>query len=137
MAEKYNAFRSDTARPRVSDELWNILAPVKEIEGHDRLSFEYSLTRPREELDSACFNTKMMLQQYLFQLADPLDSAEIVQQIVGIADPPKIHKERGSGSTERAFCQISGDQRLDLAQWMAFEAPDFKPKFRQMRAASL
>ena len=47
--EKY---RRDLSRKRISDEHWDAVQVEKQVEGHDRDSYEYSLTRPQKRQPS-------------------------------------------------------------------------------------
>nr|OQO15685.1 hypothetical protein B0A51_17848 [Rachicladosporium sp. CCFEE 5018] len=76
-------------------------------------------------------------QEFLLKLDGPLDSAEHVRDIAGLATTPQIYQasadtdndDSGEGSVNALFIKLSGSIRLKLDHWLSTEHPSYRPLF--------
>ncbi|OQO00457.1 hypothetical protein B0A48_13806 [Cryoendolithus antarcticus] len=77
------------------------------------------------------------LQEFLLKLDGPLDSAERVRDIAGLATAPKIYQasadagndDSGNDSVNALFIKVSGSTRSKLDHWLSTEHPSHRPLF--------
>lgn len=117
--------RADLTRPRVSDQHWALVHEAKEAEGHDRESYEYSMSmnpvkaKQRNE-------TRPTDSRNLCLLEGPLESAEKVRIAAGLPTLPKVHKGLDDDGKPLDFVVLDAQETIRLVS--AFEGQVFQPK---------
>ncbi|WEW57119.1 hypothetical protein PRK78_002579 [Emydomyces testavorans] len=93
-SESIKRHRTNLTRPRVSDQHWALVREAKEAEGHDRESYEYSMTINQVHPASWAKSTEPTLSKsmFLLKLEGLLHTPEKIQEAAHLATPPQIHE---------------------------------------------
>ncbi|KIW68924.1 hypothetical protein PV04_04836 [Phialophora macrospora] len=126
--------RKDYVRTRVSDELWATIRLAKEAEGFDREAYEYSLSHQR------CLPRVPRPQQntsgtYILRLEGPLDTAERIKTAAGLVQVPAITPGVGDSGAPTSFCEIDGQAKVKLLDWISQHHVGFQPTIVRLAKA--
>lgn len=125
-------YRQDLSRKRISDEHWDAVKVEKQAEGHDRESYEYSLTLPQTREPPQKHDER---GTFIIQLAGPLSTPAILQEAAALPKLPTIAKGVGEyGQTQ--FCEINGAAKSRLLSRLAKHHPGFQPTIVRLSKAA-
>ncbi|KIW57829.1 hypothetical protein PV05_02386 [Exophiala xenobiotica] len=125
-------YHGDYSRARIADEHWDAVKSEQEAKGHNRESYEYSLTQTRK--GTKLFSTPVERGSFIVQLAGPLDTAERIQEAAALSQVPPL--ATGSGEDgEAQFCEIDGAAKFRLLAWLAKHHGDFHPTIVRLSKA--
>ncbi len=112
-------YHGDYSRARIADEHWDAVKSEQEAKGHNRESYEYSLTQTRK--GTKLFSTPVERGSFIVQLAGPLDTAERSQEAAALSQVPPL--ATGSGEDGEAhICEIDGAAKISTPR-LASKAP--------------
>ncbi|KAJ4384425.1 hypothetical protein N0V86_000024 [Didymella sp. IMI 355093] len=120
--EAIGAQRSDVTRERVSDEHWQLVSAAKEDAGHDRETYEHSLSlKSVFDRQSAAVPLPDGGLVLLFRLGGLLGDAEKVREVAGLEEAPVVQKgwsERGLVS----FVVVDESAKKRLDEWLTLQS---------------
>ena len=126
--------RIDLARPRVGDSLWETVASTVQAKGHNRESYEYSVTLTRK-LDSLP-KPNIARGTFIIKLEGPLDTAEKLQKIARLPKAPSIYEGHGEESADARFCEIDGVTRYRILCHFKQNPTQFRPTIVRLAKAA-
>jgi hypothetical protein len=133
--ERIMQHRQNLTRTRVSTEHWEVVRNDKEAQGHDCESYEYEIELQKKQALLADVVPGIAGSgpeddpiTYLVELAGPLTSAEMIQSVAGLTEPPTLKTGR-SVEEERVvqLCCIDGKTRTTLLRWASERGGGFEP----------
>ena len=105
-------------RDRISDDHWDLIKDEKEAAGHDRESYEHSLQLKNVfQGQSASIPHPDGGLVLLFRLGSLLDSAEKVQEVAGLDEPP-VEQEGWSERGPVKFVMVDEEAKGKLEEWL-------------------
>ncbi|KAK5462959.1 hypothetical protein LTS15_002671 [Exophiala xenobiotica] len=125
-------YRGNFSRTRITDEHWNAVRSTQEAKGHNRESYEYSLTQTRK-----CTNmipAPVERGSFIVQLTGPLHTAARIQKAATLSQVPALATGFGEDGEAR-FCEIDGAAKPRLLAWLAKHHSDFHPTIVRLSKA--
>jgi hypothetical protein len=119
-------YRNDISRLRISNDLWATVQMSKEAEGFDREAYEYSLMR-RKALPSTRLPPQETSGTFIVKLAGPLDTTEKIKEAADLTAAPVFATGTRESGVPAYFCEIDGEAREKLLNWISQHHPGFQP----------
>ncbi|KAH8678947.1 hypothetical protein BGZ60DRAFT_402202 [Tricladium varicosporioides] len=112
------AHRSDVTRIAISDDHWELVRAEREAAGHDRESYEHSLTlKDVLKSQSTVVHDEDGVKWFVFRLGGVLESAEKVKEITGLEKVPKVTwGENEMGQVK--FCWVDEEAKVKIEGWI-------------------
>lgn len=128
--DRIQAHRNNLTRPRVSDAHWDMIRAEQEAAGYDREAYEYELERQqrRAALADAVPAVEGSGVAFLVELSEPLESAEVVRRVAGMAEVPAVVSGRSvEEAREVELCCVDEAAKAAVLRWAAEEGKGFEP----------
>ncbi|KAK7885624.1 hypothetical protein LTR67_010417 [Exophiala xenobiotica] len=127
-------YRGNYSRARITDEHWDAIKSTQEAKGHNRESYEYSLTKTRKPTNMTSASAPIERGSFIVQLTGPLDTAARLQEAAALSQIPALATGFGEDGEAR-FCEIDGAAKSRLLAWLAKHHGDFHPTIVRLSKA--
>lgn len=125
-AERILAHRGNLTRPRIPDAHWDNIRAEQETMGYDREAYEYELRRAM--LADAVPAAEGSGVAFLVELSGPLESAEVVRRVAGLAEAPVVVSGRSvEEGREVELCCVDEGAKAAVLRWAAGEGKGSEP----------
>jgi Gamma-glutamyl cyclotransferase, AIG2-like len=126
-------FRLDTDRLRITESHWELIREDKNLQGHDKESYEFYLQLQRTPKTSSSLPTSSSTNQttadsetyYLIRLDGPLKSSGLIKEALSLSNIPETLSGTDEEGEESKFVKVTRSTKDRIVE--IFKSPIFTP----------
>lgn len=138
--EQIKTQKCDYSRHRVSDDYWDLVRSEKEAQGYSRDAYEHWIKTNgqsaffRSESESVHTFVSRADSAYLIKLEGILNTPKSIQDAANLSEPPPA-VQAASETQDAVFCNIDGNIKQSIEDWLSRQKSTFKPTFVRLSKA--